>query len=126
MKKNTPKDTTALTARRSIDDFDCELPDDALDELLAPKRPRILGRPSNAPDRRRVIVLAVLALVLGVAAGVVVVLIQFRRRAVRREPCPRCNRSPARSQLRQQSQYSLKRPSSMSSSNPSCRRVLSF
>jgi hypothetical protein len=80
MRKNTPKDTTALTARRSNDDFDCELPDDALDELLVPRRPRILGRPSKAPDRRRALVLAVLVLLL-VAVGVVVVLVSWQRPA---------------------------------------------
>ena len=39
MRKNTPGDATARTARRSIDGFDCELPDDVLNELVASRRP---------------------------------------------------------------------------------------
>jgi hypothetical protein len=72
------QDTTARTAspRFSTADFDCELPPGARAELLKPKRPRILGHPSHAPDRRSAIVLAVLVLLL--LAGVVVALIQHQ------------------------------------------------
>jgi hypothetical protein len=77
MRQDT-QDTTARTAssRFSTADFDCELPPGARAELLKPKRPRILGHPSHAPDRRSAIVLAVLVLLL--LAGVVVALIQHQ------------------------------------------------
>jgi hypothetical protein len=65
----------------STAEFDCELPDDALDELLMPKRANMLGRPSNASDKRRAIILAVLMLVL-VAAGVMIALVSRQRPSV--------------------------------------------
>ena len=66
MSRNSPEDITAArtdSSRASIG-FDCQLPDEVRTELVQPNRPRILGRPSNAPDRRRGLVLAVLVLVL--------------------------------------------------------------
>jgi hypothetical protein len=75
MRHDTPTNNPPRTAN-----FDCELPDDARDELVASRRPRILGRPSNASDRRRVIVLAVL--VLSLAAGVVAALWSWQRPSV--------------------------------------------
>ena len=61
----------------STAEFDCELPDDALDELLMPKRAKTLSRPSNASDRRRLIMLAVLVLVL-VAIIVAIALMRYQ------------------------------------------------
>jgi hypothetical protein len=69
------------TARFSITDYDCELPPEALDELVAPKRPpRILGRTENASYGRRMLVLAILA--LGLVAGIVVALVSWQRPSV--------------------------------------------
>jgi hypothetical protein len=46
-----------------------------------PKRAKILGRPSNASDKRRLIVLAILVLVL-VAAGVALAFWSWQRPSV--------------------------------------------
>ena len=52
MQQDTPKDTTPRTARFSTVEFDCELPELARAELLAPKRARMLGRPPAPPKKR--------------------------------------------------------------------------
>ena len=73
MKQNTSRETSPRTAppRFSTDDFDCELPPEARDELFTHKRPRILGRPvKNSHGLRR---LGVAALVLVVLAAIVVI-----------------------------------------------------
>jgi hypothetical protein len=77
MRQDIPEDITARTARFSIDDFDCELPPEVRSELVAPRRPRMLGRPMKGLHRRRVIVLAVLVLLL-VAVIVAIALIRHQ------------------------------------------------
>jgi hypothetical protein len=72
--------TSPTSPKRFDAGYDCLLPDDALDELVAPRRPRILGRPVKGPHGRRLIMLAVLVLVL-VAADVVVALVSWQRPA---------------------------------------------
>ena len=60
MRHTTPTDIALRTARQhpgvrqlpDLDGFDCELPDDARNELLAPKRARMLGRPIQRMPRR--------------------------------------------------------------------------
>jgi hypothetical protein len=95
MRQNTPEDTTARTAspRFSTDEFDCELPPEVRTELVAPKRPRILGRPVKVPPGRRVIVLAVLVLVL--AVGVVVAFWSWQRQSETSAAAPVLPAQPA-------------------------------
>jgi hypothetical protein len=64
-------------ARTDSSRFDCELPDDTLDELLAPRRARMLGRPVKGSHRWHTIALVILALLL-VAAIVVIALIKHQ------------------------------------------------
>ena len=51
MRQNTQMDNSLRTAepRFSTDGFDCEPPPGVIDELVAPKRARMLGRPVKAP-----------------------------------------------------------------------------
>jgi hypothetical protein len=51
MQQDTPKDTTAWTARFSTVDFECELPPGVRAELLRPRRAKMLGRPPSPPQK---------------------------------------------------------------------------
>ncbi len=56
MRHTPPTDTSPRTARQHpgvsrLDGFDCQLPDDAREELLAPRRARMLGRPDRPVQR---------------------------------------------------------------------------
>jgi hypothetical protein len=84
--QHTPRETSPRTAQTTQPGdvhragFESVLPPDVFDELIAPRRPRILGRPVKGPHGRRAIVLVVLVLVL-VAAGIVVALVSWQRPA---------------------------------------------
>jgi hypothetical protein len=62
--------------------FESVLPPKARDELFTHKRPRILSQPSNAPDRRPALILAVLVFLL--VAGAAIAL--WQRQAAYSEP----------------------------------------
>jgi hypothetical protein len=80
--RQQPTDNPPRTGstRFSTTDFECELPPEVRTELVAPKRPRILGRPVKGPHGHRGLVLTVLMLLL--IAGVVVALWNWQRRPV--------------------------------------------
>jgi hypothetical protein len=90
-----PKDSTAprtASSRFSTAGFDCELPDGARDELVAPRRPRILGRPVKASHGLRRLVLALLVLV--VLAAIVVIAFWSWQRSLP-HPAPVAPNAPA-------------------------------
>ena len=82
--QRTPRETSPRTAEPTQPGdihragFESVLPPDVFDELVAPRRPRILGRPVKGPPRWRVIA-ALVILALALAAGVVVALWSWQR-----------------------------------------------
>jgi hypothetical protein len=110
--QHTPRETSPRTAQPTQPGdihragFESVLPPDVFDELVAPRRPRILGRPVKGPHGRRAIVLAVLVLVV-LAAIVVFALIRHQaspvapavQPAAAQQPTPAVQSAAARAWL---------------------------